>query len=46
MRLVLASVFLHFDLELSPEKGNWMDDQQSFILWAKTPLMVKLKLAT
>ncbi|KAH6535231.1 hypothetical protein HBI81_072700 [Parastagonospora nodorum] len=46
MRLVLASVLLHFDLELSPEKGNWMDDQQSFILWAKTPLMVKLKLAT
>jgi len=45
MRLVLASVLLHFDLELSPEKGNWMDDQQSFILWAKTPLMVKLKLA-
>jgi hypothetical protein len=39
-------MLLHFDLELSPEDGHWMDDQQCFILWEKKPLLVKLKVAT
>jgi hypothetical protein len=42
MRLILASVLLHFDLELSAETGDWMD-HPCFTLWEKGPLMVKLK---
>jgi hypothetical protein len=43
MRLILASVLLYFDLELSME-GDWMH-QQCHFLWDKNPLMVKLTLA-
>jgi hypothetical protein len=43
MRLILASVLLHFDLELCSESDDWMD-QQTHFLWDKKPLMVKLKL--
>ena len=42
MRLILASVFLHFDLELCDETGDWLD-QENYILWDKKPLIVKLK---
>jgi hypothetical protein len=42
MRLMLASVLLHFDLELAAESSDWMN-QQCFNLWEKSPLMVKLK---
>jgi hypothetical protein len=44
MRLILASVLLHFDLELSDENGDWMS-QQCHLLWDKGPLMVKLRTA-
>jgi cytochrome P450 len=43
MRLILASVLVHFEIELCPESENWMD-QQTHFLWDKKPLMVKLKL--
>ena len=42
MRLILASVLLHFDLELSSQEDDWMD-QRCHFLWDKKPLMVKLK---
>jgi cytochrome P450 len=44
MRLVLASVLLSFDLELCEEVGDW-PNQDTYILWVKGPLMVRLKAA-
>jgi cytochrome P450 len=42
MRLILASVLLHFDLELCTETGDWLK-QRCYFLWDKQPLFVKLK---
>lgn len=41
MRLILSSVMLHFDLELCDEEEEWTN-QENYILWHKSPLMVKL----
>lgn len=41
MRLILGKVLWNFDLELMPESRNW-DDQKIYVLWEKTPLMVRL----
>ncbi|KAH8723926.1 cytochrome P450 46A1 [Phaeosphaeriaceae sp. PMI808] len=42
MRLVLANVVYNFDFELCPESEGWMEKQRVYILWEKSPLMVKL----
>ncbi|CAO2653949.1 Nn.00g106820.m01.CDS01 [Neocucurbitaria sp. VM-36] len=42
MRLMLASVLFHFDLELCNENEDWLD-QQMYVLWDKMPLLVDLK---
>ncbi|KAH5023299.1 hypothetical protein HBH70_064800 [Parastagonospora nodorum] len=42
MRLIMAKILYNFDLELNPESEGW-EDQQTFILWEKKPLMCKLK---
>ncbi|EOD51467.1 putative cytochrome p450 protein [Neofusicoccum parvum UCRNP2] len=42
MRLILANVLWHYDLELCPESQNW-EDQKVYIIWEKGPLMCKLK---
>ncbi|KIN00076.1 hypothetical protein OIDMADRAFT_55967 [Oidiodendron maius Zn] len=42
MRLILAKLLWHYDLELCPETVNWAD-QKVFILWEKHPPLVKLK---
>jgi cytochrome P450 len=41
LRLVLASVLLHLDLELVDKTEDWMT-QETHIVWAKKPLHVKL----
>lgn len=41
MRLFLAKVLWHFDVELSPKCGDWTN-QKSFILWEKPELLVNL----
>ena len=38
----MATVLYHFDLELCPESEGW-EDQQTYILWEKKPLICKLK---
>ncbi|KAH8788468.1 cytochrome P450 [Diaporthe sp. PMI_573] len=43
MRLILARVIWHFDLELAQESHGWAEKQKIFILWDKSPLMVHLK---
>ena len=42
MRLILAKVVYHFDLELSPGNEGWLD-QDVYVLWEKKPLMVNLR---
>lgn len=39
IRLILATVVWHFDLELCEESRKW-DQQKVFNLWEKGPLMV------
>ncbi|KAF1970600.1 P450 monooxygenase, partial [Bimuria novae-zelandiae CBS 107.79] len=42
MQLILVKVLYNFDYELCPESEGW-DDQRTFVVWEKGPLMVKLK---
>ncbi|KAF3004318.1 hypothetical protein E8E13_009274 [Curvularia kusanoi] len=44
MRLILASVLFHFDLELFDTKQDWLQ-QESHAVWDKKPLQVKFKTA-
>lgn len=45
MRLILAKVLWSFDLEPSrQQQGDWLD-QNVYLTWEKTPLMVKVKAA-
>ncbi|KAF4273163.1 hypothetical protein LV164_000054 [Aspergillus fumigatus] len=44
MRLILAKVFWHLDMELCPESENWAD-QESYNLWSRPPLMVMISRA-
>jgi hypothetical protein len=41
MRLLLATVMLHFDMKLCEESRDWKD-QKVFTLWEKRPLMATL----
>ncbi|KAL1640058.1 hypothetical protein SLS58_007325 [Diplodia intermedia] len=42
MRLILANILWHFDLDLCDESKDWMD-QEVYTIWEKGPLMCKLK---
>lgn len=42
MRLILASVVFHFDLELYDDKKDWLN-QAVHIIWDKKPLLVNLR---
>lgn len=42
MRLILAKVLYSFDYELTPESKDW-NDQETYILWQKKPLMCRLR---
>jgi len=42
MKLILARIIYNFDLELVNQKTDWFD-QNTFILWDKKPLMVRVK---
>lgn len=42
MRLILAKILWHFDLELVPHQDDWMSNQRVFALWEKPALQVRL----
>jgi hypothetical protein len=46
IRLLLTKVLYNFDLELCLESNDWIEKQQIFTLWEKTPLMVNVKPAS
>jgi hypothetical protein len=41
MRLVMAYMLWSFDLTLAEDSGDWFD-QNSYIVWEKRPLNIKL----
>ena len=41
MRILLATVLLHFDLQLCEESADWKD-QKVYTLWQKLPLWCTL----
>jgi hypothetical protein len=41
MRLILSRMVFNFDMELDQPELDWLD-QESFFLWEKPPLMVRL----
>ena len=43
MRLILAKVLWHFDLELVEPGRDWLGEQKVFALWDKGSLGVRLK---
>lgn len=43
MRLTLAKLLWNFDFELLDDSDQWMRDQKVYLIWEKTPLMVKLR---
>jgi cytochrome P450 len=44
MRVILASLLWHFDLDLCEESKGWPDKQKNYIvLWEKQPLMCRLR---
>ncbi|ORX98759.1 cytochrome P450 [Clohesyomyces aquaticus] len=42
MRLIMAKILFNFDMELCPESDGWIN-QDSYTLWRKPPLIMKLK---
>lgn len=44
MRMVLAKVLWHFDLELCAGMEGWLD-QKSYLTWEKGPLMMRVSRA-
>ena len=42
MRVILAKVLWHFDLELRPGMDDWLERHKLFMLWEKPALMVRL----
>ncbi|KEY73050.1 hypothetical protein S7711_06124 [Stachybotrys chartarum IBT 7711] len=42
MRLLLATILLHFDVKPGPGSDTWID-QKVYVLWAKKPLFVSLE---
>jgi hypothetical protein len=40
--MILARVLWNFDMELCAESSGW-EEQRSFLLWEKKPLMCALK---
>lgn len=42
IRLIMSKLLFHFDLGLSPESANWID-QETYFLWDKPALWVTLK---
>lgn len=45
MRLILAKLLWSFDMALCPQNHRW-EDQMSFILWEKSPLLVKMRVSS
>ncbi|GKT51125.1 averantin hydroxylase [Colletotrichum spaethianum] len=43
MRLTMAKIMWHFDLELSEPELDWWNKQGTYLVWEKIPLMIQLR---
>lgn len=43
MRLAIAKVFYHFDMEIEPGSRKWLTELKTFFVWEKKPMMVRLR---
>ncbi|CAG8958605.1 hypothetical protein HYFRA_00009922 [Hymenoscyphus fraxineus] len=43
MRYILARLLWNFDLEMTEQSRNWMDNQKAYLVWDKPGLFLKLK---
>lgn len=42
MRLTMAKIIWHFDLELAEPGRDWWNEQGTYLVWEKIPLMIQL----
>lgn len=42
MRMILARIIWNFDLSITPQSRNWIEDNRVYFLWEKPPLEVAL----
>ncbi|KAI1340957.1 isotrichodermin C-15 hydroxylase [Xylariaceae sp. FL0016] len=42
MRLILANIIWHFDLETFPENKEWQNKQRAYFVWERQPLKLML----
>lgn len=42
MRIIMARVLWHFDMEISGSSKGWMESMKIYSLWEKPKLLVKL----
>lgn len=42
LRMIMAKVLFNFDMELADSSEDWWSTQNTFFVWQKKPLMVKL----
>lgn len=40
--MILARLIWNFDLKLAEEVGDWIGEQDNYLLWTKRPLKVVL----
>lgn len=43
IRLTLAKLLWNFDIELVEDDDRWFTEQKVYLIWEKTPLMVKFR---
>lgn len=43
MRLILAKIFWHFELELVDDSDDWWKNGKTYFVWEKLPVMVNIK---
>ena len=42
MRMTMAKIIFNFDMELEDPENDWWNQQGTYLVWEKMPLMVKL----
>lgn len=42
MRLVLARMLFNFDISLSDDSREWMENQKAYNMWSKPPMHIHL----
>lgn len=46
MRLTIAKIMWHFDLQLEKPEEDWWNSLGTYLVWEKKPLMIRLHART